>query len=157
MHPSATAAGQRAYLWRRREALERALGLICAACGDSTGPFSFDHIDPATKRRASNRESRAGRLGEYWRLYRANLLQLLCEPCNSSKGNKCVDYRPRGHMEEGLRRLRDQQEKWLNEHLECRGKVHGLKLAGGASQFELETVRVMKQFDQVLEPVGDPF
>lgn len=108
----------RAYLTHRRAVLERSLGLICAACGDQTGPFCFDHIDPATKRRASHRESRQGRLGEYYRLWREGGLQLLCDPCNVAKGCRFVDYRPRGHMDRGLEELREAEERWLEEHVD---------------------------------------
>ncbi len=123
MKPSDDPAYVKAYLRKRRASLERSLGQICAACGDQGGPFHFDHIDPSSKRRPSHRESYNGRLGEYWRLYRLNQLQLLCEGCNLSKGQRCVDHRAKGFMAQGLERLREMGDRWLEKHREVGEQV----------------------------------
>jgi 5-methylcytosine-specific restriction endonuclease McrA len=53
-------------------------GYLCLACGQQK-PLTRDHIIPITKEGATN--------------YITNI-QPLCGPCNSSKGDRVIDYRP---------------------------------------------------------------
>jgi hypothetical protein len=65
----------------REEAIKR-FGSICARCGDTNGPFEFDHIDPKQK------EIEIGDLWKYGEEKRESELkkcQLLCNPCHREK------------------------------------------------------------------------
>lgn len=52
-------------------------GFRCACCGSFGGDLAVDHIRPVSRGGGSELEN----------------LQLLCTPCNSSKGTKEIDYR----------------------------------------------------------------
>lgn len=58
--------------------LGREYGFQCLCCKSTTGDLQIDHIVPVSRGGGSEYEN----------------LQLLCKPCNLSKGTQTIDYRP---------------------------------------------------------------
>ena len=84
-------AYMRVYLPKRMEDIRtqaiKDFGSKCSRCGDSDGPFEFDHIDPKEK---------AIEIGELWKYGKdkrdaeLSKCQLLCIPCHKKK--TCEDH-----------------------------------------------------------------
>ena len=70
----------------REEAIKR-FGSTCSRCGDTDGPFEFDHIEPKEK---------IIEIGDLWKYGKEkreaelNKCQLLCNPCHREK--TCEDH-----------------------------------------------------------------
>ena len=111
------------------------LGNICARCGDETGPFDVDHIDPTEKTfQVSTGYSKFSkkRLAE-----ELEKCQLLCQPCHITKSRKdlaaikgqreywehgtLTGYRTRRcRCDECARQHRDHYRQYMNRRREVR-------------------------------------
>lgn len=83
---------KRQRIWARRETnrLRELLGGRCAKCGSKKN-LTFDVIIPDGDEHHNYEWSR--RISFYRYHYKANNLQLLCDKCNSHKGDNMTDYR----------------------------------------------------------------
>lgn len=73
---------QKAWAVRARAALVQSLGGRCAQCG-STHSLEIDHIHGRDYRLSDLSSDQ--RVSRYRREAQANLLQVLCDPCNRAK------------------------------------------------------------------------
>ena len=97
-------------MWARRERarMTLALGGSCAACSNPEN-LTFDCISPRGD--SHHRKDSAARVSFYRREMRAGNLQILCEDCNSMKGNM--------HPDQWLHVMKTAAARLHNERLSC--------------------------------------
>jgi len=74
----------------RRKMLLRILGPVCARC-HTTEDLTFDCITPQGDEHHS--KDTASRMRFYFRQFHRDNVQVLCQKCNSWKGDLTIDFR----------------------------------------------------------------